>query len=331
MPVETSLEKLTMNSSKLCCARCVCQLTSLDRALRCWQKNLRKLNLLQLISALILCAQLLTSSSNIFAQSFPELTGQVVDQAEILDEAQEDSLTQQLSVHESETSNQVVVVTVETLEGYDIAEYANLLGRQWEIGTADEDNGVVLLVAPNERKVRIEVGYGLEGALTDAQSSIIIQREILPAFSENDYPGGISKGIIAILQSINGEYVAPAQSTNRQSSGVQYTTGRVLPLIFIAMVAIIEILRRFGFRKAANSTFPTGFAGLFATIATGKILIGVAIAVAVFLFVYLNGKSRSRRTRRSGRLVEQAGMNGGFGGFRGGGGSFGGGGASGSW
>ena len=130
--------------------------------------------------------------------NLPALTGRVVDLAGLLDPARQAELTAQLEAHEKETSNQIVIATVPTLNGYDIADYSNRLGRHWQIGTAEEDNGVLLVVAPNERKVRIEVGYGLEGALTDSLSSIIIQREILPAFRKDQFGSGIELSLIHI-------------------------------------------------------------------------------------------------------------------------------------
>lgn len=272
------------------------------------------------------------------AQSFPELSGRVVDQAQLLDAAQEASLSAQLAAHEAQSSNQIVVVTVPELDGYAIADYANRLGRAWQIGTGENDNGVLLVVAPNERKVRIEVGYGLEGALTDSLSSIIIQREILPRFRTNDYPGGISSGVGAIIKAVDGEYTAPATSSGTNGdNALQTSFGNFLPLIFIAMVAVPEVLRRTGMRKAANGAFPAGFAGLFSTLASGNLLIGIGIAIAVFLFVFFKGSSGgggSSGGRRGGYVGTGGGFGGGGfggGGFGGGGGSFGGGGASGSW
>ena len=274
--------------------------------------------------------------------NFPELTGRVVDLAGLLDPERKAELTSQLEAHENETSNQIVVATVPTLNGYDIADYSNRLGRHWQIGTAEEDNGVLLVVAPNERKVRIEVGYGLEGALTDSLSSIIIQREILPAFRKDQFGGGIESGVAAIMSAVAGEYTAPGNPTsNRDSDQISSRLGNLLPLIFIAMVGIPEILRRVGNRKAAKGAFPAGFSGLFATLATGNLLIGLGIAVVVFTFVYFfgSGGGGSGSSRRGGRhhggYLGTGGFTGGGsftgGGFGGGGGSFGGGGASGSW
>lgn len=284
----------------------------------------------------LLAACLICLASLAHAQGeFPPLTGRVVDLAGLLDDAEEGALVAQLESHEQETGNQLVVATVSSLDGRDIADYANRLGRFWQIGAAEVDNGVLLVVAPNERKVRIEVGYGLEGALTDSLSSIIIQREILPPFRSNNYPEGIRQGVNAILLAIEGEYTAPVTTgSGRNSDPVSRKIGNYLPLIFIAMVGIPHLLRKKGYRKAAKGAFPAGFAGLATSLASGNLLIGLAAAIAAFLFVYFIGSGNGGggtggvRRQRSG-YSGHGGFSGG--GFSGGGGSFGGGGASGSW
>ena len=128
------------------------------------------------------------------AQTFPELTGRVVDNADTLDIQTEAEIEQKLAALEQKTSNQLVVVTVPSLEGREIEDYGYRLGRYWGIGQKDHDNGALLIVAPNERKVRVEVGYGLEGTLTDAISALIIHNAILPRFRAGDMTGGISRG-----------------------------------------------------------------------------------------------------------------------------------------
>ena len=302
---------------------------------------LRSLPMIKLLAALLLLLAGFASQAA-QAETYPLLTGRVVDQAQLLDPASKAALTERLEGHEAQTSNQIVVATISSLEGVEIADYANRLGRSWEIGTAENDNGVLLVVAPNDRKVRIEVGYGLEGALTDALSSIIIQREILPPFRDNDYVSGINNGVDAIIQAIAGEYTAPKGSAGRGSDGLEGTFENLIPLVFIAIVALSQMLRRSGLRKAAHSAFPSGFAGLFATLVSGSLLVGIVVAVFVFLFIFNNTSGPRRRSRR--RSGGYLGPGGGFGGsggsiggggfgggFGGGGGSFGGGGASGSW
>jgi len=274
---------------------------------------------------------------------FPPLTGQVVDQAQILDAQTEASLSATLATHETSTSNQVVVVTIADLQGFAIADYANRLGRHWGIGTADKNNGVILLVAPEDRKLRIEVGYGLEGALPDATASLIIQREIYPSFKQSNYAEGITSGIHSILQAIEGKYT-PSASSKNSADDISKKIGSFVPLIFIAIVGIPELLRRRGLRRVANGAFVAGFAGLVTTLGSGNIPIGLIIALGVFILVYLISSNKPRGgggpsggtggpRHSTGGFSGGGGGGGNFGGggFSGGGGSFGGGGASGSW
>jgi uncharacterized protein len=130
---------------------------------------------------------------------FPELTGRVVDEASILSENDTIELATKLKAIEDKNTDQVVVVTVLSLRGYSIDEYANRLGNHWAVGTREKNNGVLLVVAPNERKVRIEVGRGLEHILTDEIAKEIIDKNILPSFREGDYAGGIRDGVNAVL------------------------------------------------------------------------------------------------------------------------------------
>lgn len=141
----------------------------------------------------------------------PALTGRVVDAAGVLDDATISSLTTQLQNYESMTTNQVMVVTLPDLKGYPIEDWGLALGRGWGIGRKGKDNGVILIVAPHDRQLRIEVGYGLEGVLPDATADRIIRNEIIPRFKAGDIPGGIAVGTNAILQAISGTYEpAPA-------------------------------------------------------------------------------------------------------------------------
>ena len=125
------------------------------------------------------------------AQTFPELTGPVIDQAEILPPESEARLTEKLTALKLQTQRELVVVTLKSLEGYEISDYGYRLGRHWQLGTKDTNQGAILIVAPNERKLRIEVGYGLEPVLTDGMSSLIINQQIVPRFKAGDMPGGI--------------------------------------------------------------------------------------------------------------------------------------------
>ena len=136
--------------------------------------------------------------------SFPALTGRVVDNAQMIEPAVREQLNQQLQAHEQATGEQLVVVTLPDLQGTDIADFGYQLGRHWGIGQKDKNNGALLIVARNERRLRIEVGYGLEDRLTDAQSSVIINQVITPAFKTGNFSKGISDGVAAMLVVLGG-------------------------------------------------------------------------------------------------------------------------------
>jgi uncharacterized protein len=155
---------------------------------------------------LLVAIVFLISSLALAAPNFPKLTGRVIDNANMLDSFSEQRITSLLSGHEDATTNQVVVVTLPNLGGYDIDTYGYQLGRHWGIGQKDKNNGVLLIVAKSERKIRIEVGYGLEGVLTDATASNIINFVIRPEFKKAKFDEGINQGVHAILEALGGEY-----------------------------------------------------------------------------------------------------------------------------
>src|SRR5215813_2236641 len=138
------------------------------------------------------------------ALNFPALTGRVVDEAGILDASVRSEFIDKLAALETKTSDQLVVATVRSLRGTSVEDYANRLFRQWKLGQKNKNNGVLLLVAPSEHKVRIEVGYGLEGTLTDAVARFIIETSIVPRFRSNDLPGGIRRGVDDIILVLTG-------------------------------------------------------------------------------------------------------------------------------
>ena len=161
------------------------------------------MRVLQAMTAALLMLCLGTASAS--ALDFPPLTGRVVDQAGILNSDIRGDLADKLKDLEEKSGIQLVVATVTSLQGSDIETYANELFRTWKLGQAQKNNGVLLLVAPNERKVRIEVGYGLEGTLTDAVASVIISSAIVPRFKNGDFPGGIERGVGGILDVLGGD------------------------------------------------------------------------------------------------------------------------------
>ena len=251
------------------------------------------------------------------AQTFPALTGRVVDDAGLLDPAAEGALAQKLADFERTSTDQVVVATIPDLEGYDIADYANRLARQWAIGQKDKDNGVVLLVARDDRKVRIEVGYGLEGTLTDALSQLIIQNDILPAFKAGDFPGGIVRGTDNILEVLagNADEMQARAEKNRQWSGSDIA-GWLFPLLFLGVWILVA---------------GTAIASRMARVRGVKV--GPNRYRWLGIVWTLDQISRSGRGGGFGGGGFGGGFGGGSGGggFSGGGGSFGGGGSSGSW
>jgi len=137
---------------------------------------------------------------------FPLLTGRVVDEAQLLSPEIKSQLESKLAAFEKETSVQLVVLSLHSLRGQEIEEYGTALGRHWGIGQKGKNNGLILIVVPDEKKVRIEVGYGLEEKVTDALSSSIIQTVMIPHFKQNDYAQGIAAGVDALLQVLHGEY-----------------------------------------------------------------------------------------------------------------------------
>ncbi len=248
-----------------------------------------------------------------FAQTFPKLTGRVVDQANLLDPAQEAALTAKLEGLETRTKRQLVVATLDSLEGYEISDYGYRLGRSWAIGQdgkgeSEKDNGAILIVAPNERKMRIEVGYGLEPVLTDGLSSTIIRNDITPRFKDGDFVGGINAGVDRIVTQLElpadeaTKIAAAAQKNSQQDEG--FPLGAIIFMLFIIFFVVLPIIRS------------------------------------------INGGGRRHRGSGVGPVIIWGGNDwggggggsswgggGGFGGggFGGGGGSFGGGGASGGW
>jgi len=267
------------------------------------------------------------------APQFPPLTGRVIDEAGALSKETVRALDSLLEQHEKETSNQVVVVTVNDLQGYSIDDYGYQLGRHWGIGQAGRNNGALLIVAPRERKVRIEVGYGLEGELTDATANNIIQTRVLPRFRTGDFDAGVRDGVESMLAAIAGTYQAPPEKRGSSKGG-----GDFLTLVIMAIAFGEFFTRMFRSRLVAAGVLGTG-TGLLVGLLLRSLVFGVLAALLVGLFHFYNGGGGlGPGGRGSYRGRTYGGGYGGFGGggfggggFSGGGGSFGGGGASGSW
>ena len=261
-----------------------------------------------MIRLLLACTLALVPAS-LAAQTFPALSGRVVDQANLLDPAQEADLTAKSEALEKASGRQFVVATVNSLEGRDIQDYGYRLGRTWGIGSKDQKDGVLLLVAPNERKVRIEVGYGLEPILTDALSSLIINRQILPAFKAGDMAGGIVAGADSVIQQVSlpADEAAARQKQLLASEKKQSRGAPPIVLIFFIIVLGITLLPMLFGRK-------------------GRKYRGGSGPVVIW------GPGFGGSGDGGGWGSGGGGWGGGGGGgFSGGGGSFGGGGASGDW
>ena len=259
---------------------------------------------------------------------FPELTGRVVDNADILTPEAEAALTAKLEALETQSQRQLVVATITDLQGYDISDYGYQLGRAWGLGDAERNDGALLLIAPNDRKVRIEVGYGLEGYLTDALSSLIIQNQILPRFRDGDFPGGITAGTDAIIAQLQlppeeAARIASEAGKARKSDG-GFPIGVLIWLAFMFFFFVLPIMagRRRRRKYRSKGEGPWGSRGRDAS-DTARDIILWEVGSAILRGALSGGDNDGGGWGGGG---------GGFGGgFGGGGGSFGGGGASGGW
>ena len=177
------------------------------------------------------------------APTFPKLTGRVVDDAHVLSPQVQADLTTKLAALEQSTGRQLVVVTLPSLQGDDIADYGYQLGRAWGIGQKGQNNGVLFIVAPSDRKVRIEVGYGLEPILTDALSSVILHRAVLPKFRAGDVQGGVVDGTGAIIEQLT---LPEADAKARVAQAQQAPQGgRVTPGSIIGLLILFWVLASF--------------------------------------------------------------------------------------
>jgi uncharacterized protein len=254
-----------------------------------------------LVAAVALCLVVAFA----FALDFPALTGRVVDQAGVMTAESRSDVEAKSKDLEDKSGIQLVVATVKSLQGGDIETYANELFRFWKIGQAQKNNGVLLLVAPAEHKVRIEVGYGLEGTLTDALASVIISSAIIPRFKTGDFSGGIERGVDGIISVLGGDTADWQPKVSVRSDDPSAVFNQLFPILFFVLI----------------------------------------IFVVWYLIHNANGTPSGRNGRRSGGPIfvpysgsTWGGGGGGFsggggfgGGFSGGGGSSGGGGASGGW
>ena len=240
----------------------------------------------------ILCAVVLTAAPGVgLALEVPYLTGRVVDLAGILPEGAEQRITEKSRLLEERTGAQLAVLTVSSLEGDSLEDFTIRVVDQWKLGQEGQDNGVLLFVSVDDRRLRIEVGYGLEHVLTDAMSGRILDGAIAPRFREGDFGGGMERGVDAVVALISGEG-EPPPARERQGDGIPGCFVIFLFLLFFVVLPMIRQRRHYSrgwsSRRGWSGPWVIGGSGL-------------------------------------------GGRGGGFGGFSGGGGGFGGGGASGGW
>lgn len=209
---------------------------------------------MRFVKLVILLICMLGSNTAFAAPDFPQLTGRVVDEAGIILPQSKIQIATKLKDLEEATTIQVVVAVVNSLQDYEIRDYGYQLGRHWELGQKDKNNGVLLLVAPNERKVAIEVGYGLEGSLTDAISHQIIQDYILPNFKNGEMSKGIRIGVDLILQAISGEITEQSLAEQTDSDDAEEY---IFAIIFFIVAIFIILNSVFGFGR--GSVFSSGY------------------------------------------------------------------------
>lgn len=234
-------------------------------------------------------------STNVFAQNFPAKSNRLVnDYAGIMSVEEQNALEQKLVAYNDSTSTQLAIVIIESLEGYEVSDYATRLAEAWGVGQKERDNGVMLLVAIADKKITIQTGYGMEGVLPDAICKRIIENEIKPAFKKSNYYEGFDNASTAIFKFAAGEYKADHYTKKEKGAPI----GLIIIIFIIAVIVLSRSKRNY------QTIGGRGAGGFFPP--------------------FIGGGGSSR-----GSWGDFSGGGGGFGGF--GGGSFGGGGASGSW
>ena len=250
----------------------------------------------------------------------PPLTGRVTDQTATLSAEQKAALEQTLQAFEERKGSQLAVLMVPTTAPEAIEQYALRVAEKWKLGRKKIDDGAILVVAKTDRALRIEVGYGLEGALNDATSKRIISEIITPRFKQGDFYGGITAGVDQIIRVIDGE---PLPEPKGRPAGDISDVQQFIPIILVLALVLGGVLRS-ALGRVPGAAVTGGAVGIGAWLLAGAVSIGVVAGVMALLFTLLSGGMGGRGV---------GGHHGGFGrgGFGGGGGGFGGGGASGRW
>ncbi len=274
---------------------------------------------------LVLCITSAWAVSTDGLQAIPTLSTSVTDVTNTLSAPEQQALAQKLASFAQQKGSQIAVLIVPTTQPEDIAQYSLRVAEAWKIGREKEDDGVLIVVAKNDRKMRVEVGYGLEGAIPDAIAKRIVSDVMAPYFRQGDFAGGLNAATDQVMALISGEALpAPKQKTTAKTSFFD-----LLPILMFVAIFSGMILRGI-FGKFFGSALNSGALALLVWILGGAILTVVLVALAAFVFTLAMGGSRGGGF---GGLPGGYG-GGGFGGrdiFSGGGGGFGGGGASGDW
>jgi uncharacterized protein len=269
----------------------------------------------------------------------PPLSAHVTDLTQTLAPAEKQALEAKLVDWESRTGNQLAVLMVPTTQPEPIEAYSLRVAEKWQIGRKGNDNGVLFLVAKNDKKMRFEVGYGLEGTLTDVTARRIIAENVAPMFRDGKFGAGIDAGVDRVIAVVaDGKPLPPPKAGNAHRAGGGFDFGTLLLVLFIAVPIVGGILRSI-FGKVLGSTVGAGIVGVGAWLVIGSLVVaGIAAVVAFFVMIFAGAGVGAAMGRRGGGVFIPSsggwGGGGGFGGgggWSGGGGSFGGGGASGGW
>lgn len=273
---------------------------------------------------------------SVFALEVPQLRARVNDYANMLSPAVSQRLEQELADFEKSDSTQIVVLTINSLEGETLEEYSIKVAEAWRIGQAKQDNGAILLIAKQERKIRIEVGRGLEGVLTDLVSGRIIRGDISPYFKKNDFDNGITAGVSSLIQVVRGEYKAQPRDLDQGKKSVK-PVFTLLVFLLVAVVFLGSFSKYLGGAAGAAGLALIGFLTFPGLGLLVLALMGVAGFILGLVVSFLFGSGGPGSGGGFGGPFIGGGFGGGssggggFDGFSGGGGGFGGGGASGDW
>ena len=282
-------------------------------------------------AGVLACLAALSASADV---AVPPLTARIVDLTGTLSGGAVNRIETRLAEFEAKKGSQIAVLMVPTTQPEEIEQYSIRVAEQWKLGRKGVDDGAILLIAKNDRRARIEIGYGLEGALPDAIAKRIIDETLTPHFKLGDYDGGVEAGIDQMISVVNGEPLPAPDEKWEHRGGI----GNVLPFLLVAVFVASGVLRAM-FGRLFGSIATGGLAGGIAWLLSHVLLVGAGAGFLAFLFAMLLGTTRAWSAGGggwSGGIGRGlggfgGGFGGGGGGFSGGGGGFGGGGASGSW